>query len=289
MSATAPREATGWSAGQTLDLGEGRSLHLVRRGAGAPVVLIHGAMVDHQDWTLAADAADLPGDLIAVDRPGHGLSRRPRFEGSLQSQAAQLREGLHALGLSRPIMAGHSLGAAVALTYAAEFPDDVEGLLLLGPIAFPEFRPIEHSYLAPRAVAVAGPAWAASASVTSDLAFWPAVSRLMFAPQQPPPAWDAAYPTSRVMRTEATVSEGEDAAALMLSAARAASRYDRVTAPVTVLYGDRDKVADPSRHAVRIPSRIPHARLHGLEGIGHMVHHAAPQAVAAALREMTGR
>ena len=117
MSERARRqEASRWTVGE-VELDRERSLHFAERGEGAPIVLIHGAMLDHDDWTMAADAAALPGRLIAVDRPGHGMSRRPRFEGSLERQARQLHDGLKALGVQRPILVGHSLGGGVALAY----------------------------------------------------------------------------------------------------------------------------------------------------------------------------
>ncbi|MGZ9057630.1 MAG: alpha/beta fold hydrolase, partial [Burkholderiaceae bacterium] len=65
--------------GQLLDI-DGVRLHYVERGAGPPVVLIHGNMVSHRDF----DASGLIDHLargrrvIAFDRPGFGHSTRPR-------------------------------------------------------------------------------------------------------------------------------------------------------------------------------------------------------------------
>jgi pimeloyl-ACP methyl ester carboxylesterase len=276
-------ERSGWSAGRSIELGQERSLHYAERGKGAPVVLIHGAMLDSDDWMMAADAAGLPGRLIAVDRPGHGLSRRPRFEASVQAQARQLRDGLQSLGLRQPVLVGHSMGGAVALAYAVEFPEEVGGLVLVAPLAFPEVRPMEHAYFAPRALALAGPAFAANASLTTDRAVWPVVRELMFSPQSPSDEWKASYPTDRVMQPERTVNEGEDAAAIIPGAAVAAAGYARIKVPAAVVYGSVDKVADPAKHAERLPLVIPHATLRKVDGAGHMVHHAAPDALREAV------
>ena len=89
-----------WTA-TTLDLGSGRSLHLVQQGAGGDVLLIHGAMTTHQDWLAGpAGAISERARVTVIDRPGHGLSRRPRFVGTPRDQAGQ-------------IVAGTSAGASV--------------------------------------------------------------------------------------------------------------------------------------------------------------------------------
>lgn len=100
-----------WKA-TTLDLGSGRSLHAVQKGAGADVLLVHGAMTTHHDW-LAGPARALAGEarVTAIDRPGHGLSRRPRFVGTPRDQAGQIAAGLDRLGVGPAVVVGHSFGA----------------------------------------------------------------------------------------------------------------------------------------------------------------------------------
>jgi pimeloyl-ACP methyl ester carboxylesterase len=269
-----------WSAGEEVELGEERSLYLHRRGDGPTVVLIHGALVDCRDWMMAADAAGLAGRLIAIDRPGHGRSRRPRFEAGPHEQAAQIRAALLAIGVERAVIVGHSMGGAVALAYAADFPESVAGLLLAAPIAFPEFRPVEHTYLAPRAAPVSGPVLASVARMSTDVMFWPLVRRLMFSPHSPPGDWIEAYPTEKVTRPEKMVGEGEDSAALLPGSPAALIDFSRIRAPVRVIYGARDKIVDPSRHAERLASVLPKAAITRVEDAGHMVHHAAPVVLA---------
>src|SRR5207237_3975823 len=145
-SAAATQTRTGTSpATRTIELGPERSLHAAIAGAGADIVLLHGAMTTHLDWLDGPfEALAGRGRAIAVDRPGHGLSRRPRFAGDPQVQAAQLREGLRALDVRRPVLVGHSFGCLCALTYAERYPDEVAGLVLIGPLAIAEVRPFKH-------------------------------------------------------------------------------------------------------------------------------------------------
>ena len=63
----------------SLKLGPGRSLYVEREGGGPDVVLIHGAMTTSQDWLTSPvfEALTRSHRVSVVDRPGHGLSRRP--------------------------------------------------------------------------------------------------------------------------------------------------------------------------------------------------------------------
>src|SRR4051812_2547428 len=119
-----------WEA-RTVDLGSGRSLHAVQRGTGADLLLVHGALTTHHDW-LSGPADALAGSVrvTAIDRPGHGLSRRPRFVGTPREQAAQIAAGLERLGVGRATIVAHSFGALVALALTERFPEQVAALVL---------------------------------------------------------------------------------------------------------------------------------------------------------------
>jgi pimeloyl-ACP methyl ester carboxylesterase len=84
--------------------------------------------------------------VIAIDRPGHGGSRRERFEFGPERQAQLIRQGLETMNIRRPILVGHSLGGPVCLSYALQWPDEVRGLVLLAPADRQgDVRPAGHS------------------------------------------------------------------------------------------------------------------------------------------------
>ncbi|MBA3325489.1 MAG: alpha/beta fold hydrolase, partial [Rhodobacteraceae bacterium] len=116
--------------GRTLTV-EGVPLFYVRRGAGPPVVLIHGASGNLRDFTLdVMPALAARHDVIAFDRPGHGLSGWPGPEAaSLSEQARLMRLALAQLGVARATVVGHSYGGSVALAWALDAPETVDGLL----------------------------------------------------------------------------------------------------------------------------------------------------------------
>lgn len=267
-----------------VELGEGRSLHAVQAGEGPDLVLVHGALTTHRDW-LAGPFPALARRfrVTAVDRPGHGLSRRPRFEGTPRDQAAQIRRGLDALGVARAVIVGHSMGGMVALALAEQFPESVAALVLVAPIAFPEARPLEHGLFAPRSAPLLGPLFSALAEATFDRPLLEVVHRQMFAPQPVPPEWKADYPYGEILTADAMVREGEDAASILPFAPTGTIAYADLRTPVHILAGTADRVVDPARHALPLSRLVPRARLTQIEGAGHMAHHVAPEELLAAI------
>src|SRR5262249_37337328 len=95
-------------------------MRYVEAGEGPVVVMIHGNAGSVEDFdfkTLGQICRD--HRIIAVDRPGHGKSERPNGKpATLQYQARLLHETLTHLGVTRPVLVGHSWGGALALAYA---------------------------------------------------------------------------------------------------------------------------------------------------------------------------
>ena len=256
--------------------GAGRTLHVQTAGAGRDIVLIHGAMTTHTDWMGGLfEGFASRGRVFAPDRPGHGESQRPRFHASPLQQAQQIREGLQQLGIGRPILIGHSFGAMVASAWAAAYPDEVSGLILVSPIAFQEFRAMEHPMFSPRALPFIGPMLAEAAAHTCDPVMTPLVQKIMFAPHDPPGDWLARYPYNQIVAASSTVAEGEDAAAMFPGSLAGLINYFAITAPVRMLVGERDHVVYPVRHAKRLACLLPKSQLLVRLDVGHMLHHTA--------------
>src|SRR3569833_2836622 len=102
-----------WTS-ETIALGPERSLHVVQAGRGADLVLIHGALTTHHDWLAPAEALADDHRVTLIDRPGHGLSGRPRFAGTPRDQARQIAAGLESLGIGPATLVAHSFGGLVA-------------------------------------------------------------------------------------------------------------------------------------------------------------------------------
>lgn len=273
---------------QTCDLDSDRSLHAAQTGSGRDLVLIHGALTTSHDWRTSPVAQALAAThrITAVDRPGHGRSRRRRFEGTPRDQADQIAEGLEQLGIRRAIVVGHSFGGLVTLALAERHPDLFAAMVLLSPIAFPEPRLMEQLLLAPRALPLAGPALSRFAeAMRLDAMALPLFHKIMFHPQDVPAAWQETYPFADILDPQALVFEGEDAAATLPLSAEGTIAIGEIQIPAQVLIGTSDKIIDETRQAAAVAALLPKGRIGRIEGGGHMIHHTHPDRILSAIRE----
>jgi pimeloyl-ACP methyl ester carboxylesterase len=271
---------------RTIELGGARSLHAVTAGKGPDVVLVHGMLATSHDWLAGPfdRLVEAGYRVTAIDRPGHGLSRRPRFEGTPRDQARQIRKGLQELGIERPVLVGHSFGGLVCLAFAEQFGGDVAALILVAPVAFPELRLVEHSFAAPRAVPLFGPLASAAASAMLDLPMLKLIQRQMFAPQPVPRGWEESFPYQQQIHPAAMVFEGEDAAAIMPMSPTGTINIAAVRTPTQILTGTSDRIIEDERQGKLLSRLLADARLTEVEGVGHMLHHARPDLIVEAVQ-----
>ncbi|MFJ4293778.1 alpha/beta fold hydrolase [Cupriavidus sp. NPDC089707] len=116
----------------------GLRLHCLDAGSGEPVVFIHGSgpgASGHSNFRFNVPAFAAAGfRTVVVDLPGYGLSSKPDdVEYTLEFFVAALREQLVALALPRCVLVGNSLGGAIALQYALDYPDHVSRLVMMAP------------------------------------------------------------------------------------------------------------------------------------------------------------
>ena len=101
-----------------------------------PVVLVHGAAMDHTVWVYYTRYfMHIGRAVVAPDLPAHGHSGGAPLS-SVEAMASWLLSVLDALDLPEVALAGHSLGALVALEAAGRAPHRISRLALLGA-AFP--------------------------------------------------------------------------------------------------------------------------------------------------------
>jgi len=96
------------------------------------IVFIHGAQNDHSVWALQTRYFAHHGfGVLAVDLPGHGRSKGKALA-NVEAMADWLLALLDAAGVTRALLAGHSMGSLVALEASCRAPGRVSGLALLG-------------------------------------------------------------------------------------------------------------------------------------------------------------
>lgn len=101
------------------------------RGEGEPIVFVHGAMTRDLLEPLANELASRGRyQVIHYGRRGHGGRGLPGVATDIAGQAADVVTILDALGLDRAHVAGHSLGADIALDMATRTPDRLSSVIL---------------------------------------------------------------------------------------------------------------------------------------------------------------
>ncbi|GGY05435.1 alpha/beta fold hydrolase [Streptomyces hiroshimensis] len=114
-----------------------RTVHGHRRafrmaGKGDAVLLIHGIGDSSDTWRDVLPDLARHYRVVAPDLLGHGESAKPRADYSLAAYANGMRDLLGVLGIERATLVGHSLGGAVAMQFAYQFPERCERLVLVG-------------------------------------------------------------------------------------------------------------------------------------------------------------
>lgn len=108
-------------------------VHYEERGAGTPVVLVHGNWGSVIWWEPVFERVPPGTRLLAYDVRGRGQTSGPEGDGSFHSLADDLRRFAAALELGPFHLVGHSLGTAIAMQYALEHPDRLRSLVLISP------------------------------------------------------------------------------------------------------------------------------------------------------------
>ena len=269
---------------------EGVRLHYVCKGEGRPVVLLHGNAGFVRDYSTAVlDRLAQDYRACAFDRPGHGYSERPAG-GEAATPAAQahlIHEASRELGMEEPVLVGHSWSGALGLAYALEYPDDVSGLVLLGPVAYGR-----EGRSSPLYEALATPVLGDLIQHTIGVGVGPGIVEQSlveaFSPNPVPPDYLRAARAlwTRPGQQEATA---EDSLAAGPAMEAMSPRYGEIRVPVTIVTGDSDRLVDPEQHSYPLHEAIRGSKLVVLPDAGHDVQHTRPKETVDAIRETPER
>ncbi|WP_438344405.1 alpha/beta fold hydrolase [Methylorubrum populi] len=270
---------------------DGLPVHVIVRGRGRPVVLVHGNGTMAEDFSICGliDRLAARYRVIAIDRPGFGYTARPRHRlWTAQGQAVLLHRVLEQLAVERPLVVGHSWGTIVALALAADERRPLRGLVLLSGSYFPGHR-FDAALIAPLAVPGFGDAARAMVPAKMSAALTEQSFRQVFWPQAVPARFKARFPVEIAAAATQARAVSEDAASMNAAVTGLQRRYASLTLPVSILAGDADAIVKAGEHAVRLHTTIPGSTLRLLPGIGHMTHYAARLKVERAIDEVMTR
>ncbi|RZM12026.1 MAG: alpha/beta hydrolase, partial [Sphingomonas sp.] len=186
-----------------------------------------------------------------------------------------------------PLLVGHSLGGAIALTLATKRPGLLGGLALLAPLTQPMedvpdiFRPLVNPSPVRRAII------ARTLAVPLGKLKRRRTLATVFAPDAVPADFGergGGVLAGRPGAFQAASTEMSNVGDLV----EIAALYRDIALPVGILFGRGDRILDPDLHGAQTAAIIPGAQYETIDG-GHMIPLTAPVATASWLRRQTGR
>jgi pimeloyl-ACP methyl ester carboxylesterase len=258
-------------------------LHVREAGpeGAPPVVMIHGLAGQSAHYTYGVIPRLLDRfRTVALDRPGSGYSPRAHdAPADLATQAATVAALIDTLGLERPLVVGHSLGGAIALALALDYPDKVSGLALLAPLTHIQDAPpgvfkglTIESPLMRRLVA-----W--TLMLPASIRNSKATLAQVFGPDAVPKDFATRGGGLLGLRPASFLGASSDLQALPGSLPQQEARYGGLRVPVHVLYGRGDRILDWKANGQALVDKVPGARLELIDG-GHMLPVTHPQQCA---------
>ena len=255
---------------------DGVRLHYIVRGdaTAPPLVMLHGNGALIQDFTISGlvDAAAEKFRVICFDRPGFGHSTRPRGRiWTPTHQADLVLAALTKLGVTRPLILGHSWGALVALAMSLRGTEKVRGLVLVSGYYFPTWRP-EVLVASAAGIPIFGDILRYTISPLISWLILPSLFRKIFSPNPVPEVVQGEYPTSLLIRPSQLRAASEEAGFMVPAAAMLAQSYSVIDCPVAILAGRDDTIVE-SEQAIRLQQQLRHATVERIPQSGHMLHY----------------
>lgn len=225
-----------------------------------PIICLHGAGGTHQHWGLQLRALRRDTRTILLDLPGHGHSPFPACR-TIESYTHTVIAFMNTLGIDRALIAGHSMGGAIAMTLALQMPSRVAALMIIGsgmrlPVLPAILNSLQHGDMANAVHLIIERAYAQSAP--ADLI---AQGREAFLKTNPHVLADDLHACAAY-----TIKD----------------QIHHIRCPTLLLCGDDDRIT-PLKFSVSLQQALPNATLTILHGAGHMALIEQPDRVNAAM------
>ena len=255
----------------TVLAGAVRTVYLAA-GQGEPLVLLHGASSSGITWYPVIAALAAHYRVLAPDMVGHGETDRPDGAYDRQYYSAWLAGFFDGIGLDSAHVMGHSLGGAVALQFALQFPERVRRLVLVDAAALGRGVPVSVAL-----------AFLRSALFPSRAAGERIGQLAVYDPQKLDPFFEEyrRYTPVRQRPGRAFWRGGRTVAMV------ATEDLQRLKPPTLIIWGREDRFL-PVAHGGRAAEAIPNARLHVIPEAGHVSFLDQPQAFCQAVLEFLG-
>lgn len=275
----------------------GINVHYKIIGQGPDLVLLHGASGNLNDFTLGfADRLADRYRVIMFDRPGLGWTDRlPGHGGAWNAreetpmkQAALLQAAADQLGVTTPIVLGHSFGGIVALAWGLSRPDTTKALVLVSAVAEPWPGDLGWQYTV-NGTPLGGALVVPLITALVPMDYVQDSVGAIFAPQKAPDGYAEHLGVGLTLRRESMRANAQQVNALRPHVVEMKKKYGTLTMPIEMVHGDADTIVPLSVHAAILVNDVPNGALRVLEGAGHMPQHTHTSEVVDAIDRAAAR
>jgi len=266
----------------------GKQVHVLVKGSGPDLVMIHGAGGNLRDFNLDLIDRLTPNyRVIAFDRPGLGYSDPIENGTDMRAQAQHLQAAADQLGVTTPIVLGHSFGGGVAMAWALNRPEATRALVIVAGATMPFPGDVDRWYHL-----TGGPfgplinpvitLFATPARVRDSLA-------KTFAPDPVANGYATYIGAGLTTRSKTLAENGTQVLALKANTTAMSQLYPSLTLPVEILHGSADTTVRAEVHGIPLSKTLPNAHFIMIDGAGHMPHHGHPQLILDAITRAATR
>lgn len=280
-----PLPASPTLRGEFIDISGARLYYYAAgtRGAGEPVVLIHGFPTSGHLWADMATMLPYGHRIVVLDLLGYGRSDPPAGRAlGVDAHADRVVALFDALSIREACIVGHGLGGGVAQSLAVRFPTRVSRLCLINSVAFDAWP--SHTLRTWRRlhalVQISPPSWIQSVLRTSLQRGYADVDRGLHSLEQYARAFGSPEGRSTFV---------QHVRALECSETRSlGTRLGEITAPTAIVWGRLDPFL-PLSLGERLRAAIPHATLDVVPSAAHFTPEDTPAVVSAVVAQLLTR
>jgi 3-oxoadipate enol-lactonase len=230
-------------------------------GEGSPLVLVHAGIADSRMWEPQVEPFSESHTVVRTDLPGFG---RSPIETDEVSFSGSVREAMDAADIDRAALVGVSLGGRAALELAAESPERLSALVLVGPgIDDHEWSEEVRSFDAAEEEALER--GDLDAAIDFNLRLWLAGPRRTLDAIDP----EVTELVGEMQRDAFRLQKGHSDVRMARLDPPASRRLGGIPTPTLVVTGDED-LEDIHRIADRLAREIPGATRAKIAGAAHL-------------------
>ncbi len=285
--AQSPGIPTGWSDGYVYANGIRIHYYHAKPAPTKPaMVMVHGVSDIGLSWTTLTEKLQDAYDIYMLDARGHGLTDPYTGTDGGDAMVKDVVEFVRTKKLDKPILMGHSMGAATVMRIGAEYPDFAKAIIMLDPGLGGGPRPAAPpaaAAAAPAATAPAAPARQPAAPDRLSVSMGGTPETLVAQNNYPfddlvatcrrnTPKWallDCQYWALSKKQYHGTYST--EARQAMSGSMRTSDALAKISVPALILKADASaEVRAANELAARV---MQHGRLVHIDGAGHNLHH----------------